>query len=483
MRLVFPVGSNGREVDSYRNVPPNPQEPRHQTPPMNHVADPPITLLDSLCLDPLEQNPAERIPAEILIDIFTYIRPVFERTKQRSKIESNKLSYQVALVQFADLRLVSRFWNETITPVIHSEAVIFTLPIEALQKSLKFLDHGAEHIKSLILIDDTALLHPYPPIIFKPKILKEARKLLAESLSSKCSSSNIQTLECHDRSHAFIKREWVAKTLPNLSSTTKNLIFRRVSTPTLSHALVSLGRSIQRLEIQSWYSPPETRNGCFHLPTKMPLLQDIALVSGNPPQTEIQKLFSRVGNARKGTTVRHAVPLRSLTLRNVETLGIEGTLTILRTNSIGKNLVSLAIEPPSYQSWPTAYAIAIVKECRALVKFSYFCTVKKDIFDHLPPTLRHLHLSIIFNQHRSPIMSGGREDGLISGAAGFVEAVKVCHYSLETLQISTCHEYRRSTKLSSTFGQHPVLQEACDSAGVTLLWSEYTGLWSAYFAG
>ena len=434
---------------------------------MNYATDPPTTLPDSLSLDPLEQNAAERIPAEILIDIFIYIHPVYKRTKQELKIEADKSSYQVALAQFADLRLVSRFWNKTITPVIHSEAVIFTLPIEALQKSLKFLDHGAEHIKSLTLVDDTTLLRPYPAI-FKPEILKEARKLLAQSLSSKCSSSNIQTMECHGRSHAFIKREWVPKTLPNLTSTTKNLIFRRVSTPTLSHALVSVGRSIQRLEVQYWYSPLELRNGRFHLPTEMPLLQDITLVNGNPPQTEIQKLFSRVGNARKGTAVRHDVPLLSLTLKNVQTLGIEGTLIILRTNSIGKNLVSLALEPPSYHFWPTVYPISIVKECPSLVKFSYFSLIKNDLFVHLPPTLRHLHLAIILNRWHS-----GLEDGLIGGAAGFAEAVKVRHYSLEKLQISTCYKYRRSTKYSSNHSQHPVLQEACDSAGVTLLWSEY----------
>jgi len=295
--------------------------------------------------------------------------------------------------------------------------------------------------------------------------------LLAQTLSSKCSSSNIQTIECYGRSHTFIKREWVPKTLPNLTSSTKNLVFRQVSTPTLSHALVSLGRSIQRLEVHSWCSPQELRNGRFHLPTEIPLLQDITLVNGSPPQTEIQKLFSRVGNGRKSTTVRHDVPLRSLTLKKVYTLGIEGTLTILRTNSIGKNLVSLFLEPPSHEFWPTAYLIAIIKECPFLVKFSYFFPIKKDLFVHLPPTLRHLHLAIISNQFRF----SRREDGLIGGAAGFAEAVNARHYSLEKLQISTCHEYRQTTRYPSSrlYGQQSVLQEACDIAGVNLLWSEY----------
>jgi hypothetical protein len=424
----------------------------------------------SLSLHPLnfvEQNAAERIPAEILIDIFTYIRPVYKRPRQ-NMIETDKSPYQIALARFAHLRLVSRFWNQTITPVIHSEAVIFTLPIEALKKSLKFLDHGAEHIKSLILVD--TILRPHHPVV-KPEILKEARELLAQTLSSKCSSSNIQTIECYGRSHTFIKREWVPKTLPNLTSSTKNLVFRQVSTPTLSHALVSLGRSIQRLEVHSWCSPQELRNGRFHLPTEIPLLQDITLVNGSPPQTEIQKLFSRVGNGRKSTTVRHDVPLRSLTLKKVDTLGIEGTLTILRTNSIGKNLVSLFLEPPGYKFWPTTYSIAIIKECPFLVKFSYFFPIKKDFFVHLPPTLRHLHLSIIFNQLRS----NGRESGLIASAAGFAEAVNVRHYSLEKLQVSTCHEYRQAMKYLTTnlYRQQSVLQEACDNAGVTLLWSEY----------
>ena len=427
-------------------------------------------------LNVVEQKAAERIPAEILIDIFTYIRPVYKRPRQPHRIQSDTPSYQVALARFARLRLVSRFWNKTITPVIHSEAVIFTLPIEALQKSLKFLDHRAEHIKSLILVDTFS---PYTPVV-KPEILKEARKLLAQSLSSKCSSSNIQTMECHGRSHAFIKREWVPKTLPNLTSTTKNLIFRQVSTPTLSHALVSLGCSIQRLEVYSWYSPPELRNGRFHLPTEMPFLYDIALVYGSPPSMEIQKLFNRVGNARKSDT-RHDFPLRSLTLKNVETIGVEETLTILRTNSIGKNLVSLFLEPPLFltppcQYWPTAYPIAIVKECPFLVKFSYLFPIKNDLFVHLPPTLRHLHLAINFNQFRFPI-SSGKENSLIDSAAGFAEAVKVPHYSLEKLQISTYHQYRQSSTYASStsYGQHSVLQEACDSAGVTLLWSEYAG--------
>ena len=437
---------------------------------MNYATDTPTTLPDYyLSLDPLnfdEQNAAERIPAEILIDIFTYIRPVYKRPRQQHKpeIETDKSSYQVELARFARLRLVSRFWNQTITPVIHSEAVIFTLPIEALLKSLKFLDHGAEHIKSLTLVD--TFWCSYDPVV-KPEILKEARELLAQSLSSKCSSSNIQTMECHGRSHAFIKRQWVPKTLPNLTSTTKNLVFRRVSTPILSHALVSLGRSIQRLEVHSWSSPAEMRNACFHLPTEMPMLQDITLINGSPPQTEVQKLFSRVGSARK-RTARHDIPLRSLTLKNVETLGIEGTLTILRTNSIGKNLVSLFLEPPSYQFWPTAYAIAVVKECPSLVKFSYLFSIKKDLFIHLPSTLRHLHLAIIFNQFRR-----GTEDGIIASAAGFAEAVKVRHYSLEKLQISSCIAYRQSTRYSGTYGQHPVLQEACDSAGVTLIWRQF----------
>jgi hypothetical protein len=90
----------------------------------------------SLSLHPLnfvEQNAAERIPAEILIDIFTYIRPVYKRPRQ-NMIETDKSPYQIALARFAHLRLVSRFWNQTITPVIHSEAVIFTLPIEAFEK-------------------------------------------------------------------------------------------------------------------------------------------------------------------------------------------------------------------------------------------------------------------------------------------------------------------------------------------------------------
>ena len=339
---------------------------------------------------------------------------MYKCPRQQNNIETDKSSYQVELARFARLRLVSRFWNQTITPVIHSEAVIFTLPIKALQKRLKFLDHGAEHIKSLILVDTLSLPYlNYAPNV-KPEILKEARELLAQRLSSKCSSSNVQTMECHGISHAFIWRGWVQKTLPNLTSTTKNLVFQRVSTPTLSHALVNLGRSIQRLEVHSWSSPPELKNGCFHLPTEIPLLQDITLVNGDPPQSVIQKLFSRIGNARKSTTVRHDVPLRSLTLRNVKTLGIEGTLTILRTNSIGKNLVSLVLEPPSHWFWLTAYPIAIVKECPSLVKFSYFSSIKKDLFVHLPPTLRHLHLAINFYQlHR------GREDGLIGSAAGF----------------------------------------------------------------
>ena len=168
-----------------------------------------------------------------------------------------------------------------------------------------------------------------------------------------------------------------------------------------------------------------------------------------------------------------------MTLGNVQTLGIEGTQIILRTNSIGKNLVCLVLEPPSYQLWPTAYAIAIAKECPSLVKFSYFSLIKNDLFIHLDPTLRHLHLAIILNQFRFP-MSSGREISLIGSVAGFAEAVKAPHYSLEELQISICHEYHQyrqsSTYASSTsYGQHSVLQEACDSAGVTLLWSEYAG--------
>ncbi|EDQ99534.1 uncharacterized protein LACBIDRAFT_334997 [Laccaria bicolor S238N-H82] len=433
----------------------------------------PLPSLDALNV--VEQNAAERIPAEILIDIFTYIRPVYKCSRHRW-IRSDTPSYKVALARFARLRLVSRFWNQTITPVIHSEAVISTLPIEALLKSLKFLDHGAEHIKSLILVDDTVFYNTG-----KPGISREAKELLAQSLSSKCSSSNIQTMECYGISHAFLKWAWIPKTLPNLPSTTKNLVLRRVSTPTLSHALISLGRSIQRLEVHSWYIPPELRYGPFHLPTEMPLLQDITLVNGSPSPMEIQKLFSRVGNTRKSAS-RHNFPLRSLTLKNVATIGVEETLSILRTNSIGKNIVSLFLEPPLFlqpprQYWPTAYPIAIVKECPSLVKFSYLFPIKKDLFVHLPPTLRHLHLAIIFNQHRFP-MSSGREDSLIGNAAGFAEAVEVRQYSLEKLQISTCHEYRQyrqssSYRDSTTSGQHSALQEACDSAGVTLLWTEY----------
>ncbi|RDB17262.1 hypothetical protein Hypma_001703 [Hypsizygus marmoreus] len=319
------------------------------------------------------------LPVELLELVFWPIRPVLE-VKKSISIDDIK-DYNRELKHYADLRLSCRIWHQVITPILYEDVALGITPKTQLQNIADLFSENADHFRSIIVFGEGRITSTdFSSSIALPE---GAAEVIGRGLGL---CTRLHDLQLYANHPTFTSRWWLPKLAPTLSSTVTSLVISpHPRSPDLSRSLVGLGRTLEHLEILGWnrdYRSPPAR---FHLPAKFPKLTHLTLRDGYPSLQDIDNLLSRIANQKP-------CPLRSFLIFDIPDLTNHIT-TMLTYKNLGRYLTTFHFrrdwhgEPPN-----STIPIAIMRLCPNLIDFSYLLFTKKDLFDCLSLSLRHLEL-------------------------------------------------------------------------------------------
>jgi hypothetical protein len=374
------------------------------------------------------------LPTELYLDIFKPLRPTFTVT---SPIEQ-KEDHRKAVKQYADLRLICSRLNDTLTPVIYSETVVYIRDKTRPAELARTFECRADHIRRLIIVgeDDRQLCH-----------CAEVTQAIGRGLRL---CSQVESLECYGTHRIFVNRQWPGRVAPNLASTVTSLVFQpnRSAVGDLSYSLLGLGAHLRSLEICGWVGGSE--RSTFHLPSKMPHLTNLSLRDGYPRLEDVKKLITR---ATQKKTLKDAGALRSLVISNISGIGAAEIKAILSIHNLHSQLTVLHWHPSrDFQD-----VTSVVKDCPNLVDFSYTGAVIKELFHHLPPALEHLEL--LYNKYYPRMLSSG-DDFVMFLRSGRCQALRTLQVIMK-MDGFHCHGVVHD--FDSAF-----IAATCDDVGVTL---------------
>jgi hypothetical protein len=270
------------------------------------------------------------LPTELYPTIFESMRPAFRLLHRRasSSISQWDQINRQGVRQFADLRLICSRLNDVLTPIIYREMVI-TIDRKIRKRLASAFECGAAH-----------LLFGYQPSHGDAAVVRHGLSLC----------SQLKTIEFYGNHWTFTKRGWLARTAPNLSTT--SLVF----SPDLSYCLLELGAHLQSLEIHNWEQRLTARSFPFHLPSKMPHLTHLLLRGGRPDVEDVKKLITRATE----TKTPESSALRSFSVINVR--DIDDMMALLSINNLCSRLTILHWRPYWSESQDD-HVISVMKAC------------------------------------------------------------------------------------------------------------------------
>ncbi|GLB41206.1 hypothetical protein LshimejAT787_0904210 [Lyophyllum shimeji] len=382
------------------------------------------------------------LPVELFIGIVSLLRPVFPRKPRHRHADNEITRFYQERRAFAALRAVCVGWCRVLTPMVYEEVVLDVQPLtpKGIEAVAGVLNCAARHVKSVVLRA-------------RPRsgcsghdLLKQAGDAIRHGLRE---CSQLRHLELHGDNRVFAHRKTIHTTIKKLALNVTSLSLNFTHHKDLSHLLVGLGRSLERLQISNsmYYTHAK-----FHLPSELPRLQHLELSGRMPPVGNetwhvLNKLFSRIKNKKTGE-----IPLQSLVLDDVGSpIAIT---TILSADRLGSRLVTLRIRlggKPSRQD--TSLPTQVLKLCPTLIDFTYIARVSRDVFEHIPPTLRHLSLEVDW---KMPLITPEDLQTVIGSRRSS---------ALETLTILN-HKVRTSTRLPYIDVFSKTLVNICRDLGV-----------------